>query len=173
MEFKKISKKIEQWHNNGKTIDAALWLLKFYNIDDANFKGFEYREKAKPNFILMTTEGDFGQPQIIRIPENTFEFPIPLMMSLLAHEMVHVRQKTRDPFVLDKNEREWQAYYQMLFNNIFPNLPEISNFHKKAFSKKALEYYNRMDLNGDLQQKYAAQKDEVLQLLEKLENPIS
>ena len=83
------------------------------------------------------------------------------MLCLLAHEIVHVRQKTRKPFVIDKNEREWQAYYEMLFRKIFPSIPEISNFHKKAFANKAIEYYNRMGENSTLQKKYAEQKIEV------------
>jgi hypothetical protein len=37
----------------------------------------------KPEFILMTTEGALGEPQIIRIPDNTFEYPLPLMLNLL------------------------------------------------------------------------------------------
>jgi hypothetical protein len=165
MNLKKVTNKIEQFHTEGKTAEAATWLLKKFDIDSTSFKGFEFREKATPDFILMTTEGDFGQPQIIRIPENTFEFPLPLMLSLLAHEMVHVRQKTIQPYITDRNEREWQAYYEMLFKKIFPNVLEISNFHKKFFASKALEYYNRMGENSELQLKYAEQKKEVEELV--------
>lgn len=168
MNYEKIALKIDNFHKKGKTLKAANWLLKTYNLEDENFAGFEFREKANPDFILMTTEGDFGQPQIIRIPENTFEFPLPLMLCLLAHEMVHVRQKTQQPYVTDKNEREWQAYFQMLFGTVFPNLPEISNYHKKFFANKALEYYHRMEAGGELQQKYASQKQQVDTLLQEL-----
>lgn len=170
MNFSKITKKVASFSIEGKTKEAALWLLQIFDIQDDYFAGFEYREKANPDFILMTTEGEFGEPQKIRIPENTFEFPLPLMLSLLAHEMVHVRQKTRQPYILDRNEREWQAYYQMLFKNVFPLVPDISTYHKKAFANKALEYYNRMEPNGALQQKYANQKQEVEQFLKTLEN---
>ena len=161
MEFIEIKSKIDSFHNEGFTKEAANWLVDQYQMQDDFLKGFEYREKADPSMVLFTTEGDFGKQQIIRIPENAFQFPLPLMLSLLAHEMVHVRQKTREPFVLDKNEREWQAYYEMLFRNIFPEIPEISTFHKKAFAHKALEYYNRMGENSELQKKYAEQKKEV------------
>lgn len=170
MNYDKVVLKVDNWSKKGKTLKAANWLLKTYGLEDEYLAGFEFREKANPDFILMTTEGDFGQPQIIRIPENTFEFPLPLMLSLLAHEMVHVRQKTREPYVLDKNEREWQAYCQMLFGTVFPNLPEISNYHKKFFASKALEYYNRMEGGGELQQKYATQKQEVESLLTQFNN---
>jgi len=168
MNIKKVKLKIAEFHNNGKTAEAAQWLLNIFDIQDANLKGFEFREKAEPSYILMTTEGEFGQPQIIRIPVNVFQFPLPLILCLLSHEMVHVRQKTRQPFVMDKNEREWQAYYEMLFRKIFPNVIEISNFHKKFFAGKAIEYYNRMGEGSELQAKYAEQKKEVEALVASL-----
>ena len=84
-------------------------------MEDHFLKGFEYREKAGPNMVLFTTEGDFGKLQIIRIPENAFQFPLTLLLCLLDHEMVHVCQKRCEPFVLDKNEREGKAYDEMLF----------------------------------------------------------
>ena len=156
---------VNNFHELGETIEAARFLIQEYGIENPNFKGFELREKAKPNFILMTTEGVLGEPQIIRIPENTFEFSLELMLNLLAHEMIHVGQKTKENLVEDKNEREWQAYYEMLFHKIFPQIPEVSNFHKKFFANKALEYYNRMDKDGFLQLKYASQKVEIDNLL--------
>lgn len=156
---------VNNFHELGETIEAARFLIQEYGIDNPNFKGFELREKANPNFVLMTTEGVLGEPQIIRIPENTFEFSLELMLNLLAHEMIHVGQKTKENLVEDKNEREWQAYYEMLFHKIFPQIPEVSNFHKKFFANKALEYYNRMDKDGLLQSKYASQKVEIDNLL--------
>ena len=161
MEFSEIKSKIDSLHNQGLTKEAANWLVDQYQMQDDFLQGFEYRDKADPSMVLFTTEGDFGKQQIIRIPENAFQFPLPLMLSLLAHEMVHVRQKTREPFVLDKNEREWQAYYEMLFRKVFRAIPEISTFHKKAFAHKALEYYNRMGENSELQKKYDEKKKEV------------
>jgi hypothetical protein len=67
--------------------------------------------------------------------------------------------------VEDKNEREWQAYYENLFHKEFPLIPELTDFHKKAFANKALEYYNRMGENSELQIKYKEQKNEVEQLI--------
>jgi hypothetical protein len=165
MTLEEIKLKIETFHKNGQVINAVYWLLKKYNLKNSNLKGFEFREKAKPDFILMTTEGDFGERQIIRIPKNTFEFPLELMLILIVHEMVHVKQKTVEPYILDKNEREWQAYYEMNFHNIFPQIPEISNFHKKFFAQKGLEYYNRMGVGSELQKKYAEQKKQVDDLI--------
>lgn len=103
----------------------------------------------------MTTEGALGEPQIIRIPENTFEYPLHLMLNLLMHEMIHVSQKTAENLIEDKNEREWQAYYEMLFHKKFPQIPELPDFPKRFFAKKALEYYNKMGEGSELQLKYA------------------
>lgn len=165
MNYKKVKSKVETFHNQGRTKEAAQWIIQHFHLDDHYLKGFEYRDKAEPSMIVLTTEGDFGKQQIIRIPENAFQFPLPLMISLIAHEMVHVRQKTRLPYVMDKNEREWQAYYEMLFRKVFPDIPEISNFHKKAFANKAFDYYNRMGEGSELQAKYAEQKKEVEELI--------
>lgn len=163
--FEEIKVRVANFHKNGQTINALFWILKIYNLQNANLKGFEFREKAKPDFILLTTEGTFGKKQIIRVPENIFEFPLALMITLLAHELVHVNQKSIKPFVMDKNEREWQAYYEMNFHILYPQIPEVSNFHKKFFAAKGLEYYNRMGEGSELQIKYAHQKKEVDELL--------
>jgi predicted metal-dependent peptidase len=53
----------------------------------------------------MTTEGALGEPQIIRIPENTFEYPLHLMLNLLLHEMIHVAQKRLKTLHDKKRER--------------------------------------------------------------------
>lgn len=166
--FDSILQHINTFHELGETIQAADFVLKEYGLQHPNFKGFELREKAEPSFILMTTEGEFGQPQIIKIPENTFAFDFVLMLNLLAHEMVHVIQKSTQPYIQDRNEREWQAYYEMLFHKIFPQIPDSSVAQRKFFANKAIEYYNRMEKDGELQKKYANQKLEVDQLIQNL-----
>jgi hypothetical protein len=163
-----ILQQINIFHELGQTIQAAEFTLQEYGLFHPNFKGFELREKADASFILMTTEGAFGQPQIIKIPENTFAFDFKLMLNLLAHEMVHVIQKSTKPYVEDRNEREWQAYYEMLFHNLFPQIPDTANHQKKFFANKALEYFNRMEKESELQKKYASQKAEVERLLKTL-----
>lgn len=168
MPFDEIEFTVKKFHALEMTIEAAEFLIKNYELEHPNFKGFELREKAEPSFILFTTEGVFGKPQIIRIPENTFEFPLVLNLNLLAHEMLHVKQKDIASSVEDKNEREWQAYYENLFHKEFPLIPELTDFHKRLFSKKALEYYNRMGENSELQLKYKEQKKEVEKLISKL-----
>ena len=156
---------VHSFHEMEETIAAAQFLIEQYGLTHQNFKGFDLREKAKPEFILMTTEGALGEPQIIRIPENTFEFHLPLMINLLLHEMIHVSQKTPENSIHDKNEREWQAYYEMLFHEQYPQVPELSQFHKRFFANKALEYYNRMGESTLLQIKYANQKQKIDLLL--------
>lgn len=168
MNYKKVKTKIKAYHNEGKTIEAAEWLLKMFDIQDHNLKGFALREKADRTCIMLTAEGDFGEQQVIRMPENVFEFSIPLILTLLTHEMVHVRQKSRKPYIEDRLEREWQAYYEMLFHKIFPNYLEVSNFHKKFFAEKAFSYYKRMGEGSELQLKYAEQKKEIEDLIASL-----
>ncbi len=168
--FESILQYVNTYHELGETIQAAEFVMEEYGLKHPNFKGFELRERALPSMIVLTTEGIVGEPQIIRIPENTFEFDLVMMLNLLAHEMVHVVQKSPNVKIEDKNEREWQAYYEMLFHKIYPQIPEASNFHKKLFSEKALLYFNRMEKDGELQQKYAEQKKEVETLLAALES---
>lgn len=163
--YSEIIQKIETFHELGETIQAAEFLIEEYGIKHPNLKGFELREKAKPSYILMTAEGTFGEKQIIRIPENTFEFELVLILNLIAHEMIHVEQKSHLNKFPDRNEREWQAYYEMLFHKTYPQVPNVSIFHQKFFANKAFDYYNRMEKDGKLQQKYANQKAEIETLL--------
>ena len=163
--FQDIIQIVNSFHELGQTISAAEFLVDQYDLRHPNFKGFELREPAKPEFILFTTEGIFGEKQIIKIPKNTFEFPLDLMLTLLAHEMVHVGQKQTGSIIKDKNEREWQAYYEMLFHEIYPRIPEVALAQKQFFAKKAFEYYDRMGENSELQYVYQLQKNKVEKLL--------
>lgn len=153
--------KVESFHELGETIDAANYLIDQYKLHHPFLKEFALRERAKPDFILLTTEGKFGEQQVIRIPENCFEFDLVLMLNLLAHEMIHVEQKSHLTLYPDKNEREWQAYYEMIFHKVYPQIPDANSFQKKSFANKGLDYYNRMGENSELQLKYASQKKEV------------
>ena len=156
--FSDISQIINGFHELGETISAANFLIEEYNIKHPNFDCFELREKAKPEYILMTTEGTFGRKQIIRIPENTFEFQLILMLNLIAHEMIHVAQKVEKDAYPDRNEREFLAYSEMLFHTTYPQVPDASVYHQKFFANKAFDYYKRMGEGSELQKKYANQK---------------
>jgi hypothetical protein len=159
--FNEILQTVQTYHELGDTIAAANFVIETYNIKHPNFGRFELREKAAPKFILMTTEGEFGKPQIIRIPENTFEYEFKLILNLIVHEMIHVDQKAEGNLITDKNEREWQAYYEMLFHKTFPQIPSPANEQQLFFANKALDYYKRMGEDSALQEKYAQQKKEV------------
>ena len=166
--YQEINQIINIFHELGETIQAAHYAIEQYGIKHSNFKGFELREKANADYILMTTEGVFGEQQIIRIPENTFEFEFVLMLNLIAHEMIHVAQKVKGQFVEDRNEREWQAYYEMLFHKTYPQIPDVPKHQKIFFATKALDYYRKMGENSILQTKYKKQKMEVENLVDSL-----
>ena len=72
--------------------------------------------------------------------------------------------------IQDKNEREWQAYYEMLFHTNFPQIPKLSDYYKHFFGEKALIYYGRMGEGSALQLKYAEQKLDVEKLLQEIKN---
>lgn len=159
--YSEILQTVQTYHELGETIAAATFVIEAYGIKHPNFGEFQLREKAEAKYILMTTEGTFGLPQVIRIPENTFEFEFTLMLNLIAHEMIHVSQKATGNFVDDRNEREWQAYYEMLFHKTYPQVPDVPKHQQLFFAKKALDYYAKMEEGSSLQEKYAKQKIEV------------
>ena len=64
------------------------FLIKNYGLEHPNFKGFELREKAEPNFILFTTEGVFGKPQIIKIMHT-----IPLILPTSVTKLIFDNEK--------------------------------------------------------------------------------
>lgn len=160
-----IEQIVQHYHELGETLLAIEFLADQYEIKHPNLKGYAYGEKATLQLFLMTTVGHLGASQVIKIPENTFEYPVLLVVNLLAHEMVHVAQKGAENTILDKNEREWQAYYEMLFHHQFPLVPDAPNFLRKQFAQKGLDYYKRMGEGSELQLKYAQQKQEVEALL--------
>jgi len=168
MDLEQLNFHLNAYKENKQFLDAAEYLMRAYGLEDEYFAGFELKELDKPNFIVVTTVGEFGDLQKIRIPENLFDIDLHLILNLLAHEMLHVRQKTHHPIIEDKNEREWQAYYEMLSHKIFPQIPDASDFHKKGFAQNALEYYKRMGEGSHLQQKYADQKAEVENILDQI-----
>lgn len=168
MNFEQINLHLEAYKEHDQIIDAANYLIHSFNLEHDNFAGFGFREELSSNSMLLTAEGQLGAPQKVMIPRNLFDFDLNLVLNMVAHEMLHVRQKAPGNFIEDKNEREFQAYSEMLFHKVFPQIPEVSDFHKKFFANKALEYYKRMGEGSDLQKKYAEQKIEVEQLINQL-----
>ena len=168
MNLEPIKNHINAYKEHDQIFDAAHYLIDTFQLSSDNLAGFGFREELEPNKMLLTTEGFLGEKQMVMIPRNLFDFDLNLVANMVAHEMLLVRQKARETLVEDKNEREFQAYYEMLFHKEFPLVPDVSDFHKKFFGEKALEYYRRMGEDSELQRKYSTQKIEVEKLISAL-----
>ena len=168
MNLDNISNHLNAYKENDQILDAANFLIRSLNLESDNFMGFDFRDELSTNSLLLTADGNLGEKQTVRIPRNLFDFDLKLVANMIAHEMLHVRQKSLDNLVEDKNEREWQAYTEMLFHNVFPHIPDASDFNRKQFCEKALEYYRRMGENSVLQKKYADEKIKVESLLDEI-----
>ena len=165
MNYEKLQFNLNAYKETGEILDGAKFLIHQFDLNDDNFAGFGLREELEKTSVLLTANGEVGELQHVMIPRNLFDFDLTLVLNLLAHEMLHVRQKSPRMMILDKNEREWQAYYEMLFHNNFPQIPTLSDYYIKFFGEKALVYYKRMGEESELQIKYAEQKLEVEKLL--------
>jgi hypothetical protein len=109
---------------NLETIAAAQFLIENTDLHTQTLKVWTQR-KAKPEFILMT-EGALGEPQIIRIPENTFEYPLHLMLNFpMRWFMWH---KMPENTIHDKTRENGEVYYKS-FHEISPSLWTL-RFHK-------------------------------------------
>lgn len=73
--------------------------------------------------------------------EPSFDFG--LLVRILAHELLHVEQRTRRLFPMrNHDERELLAYADTLLRTDLPAI--ASNYVKKEFVKKGLSYYPRL-----------------------------
>ena len=169
MNLEHIKDHLKAYKKHDQIFDALHFLVDSFGLQNENLAGFGFRPELEPNKMLLTTEGTLDGKQMVMIPKNLFDFDLNLVANMVAHEMLHVRQKAPETLVQDKNEREFQAYYEMLFHKEFPLVPDVSDFHKKFFGEKALEYYKRMGENSDLQRKYFDQKIEVEILINSLQ----
>jgi hypothetical protein len=155
----KIANQVQKIALNKGVLIAAELLLKKYDILPKNVE-----LALKPNdankALVVTTEGDFGKDlkQIVRVPENLFDFPMEMVVNMLAHEMLHIGQKTDDELVTDKNEREFQAYYEGVFPEKFIDLPLSPNWLKKQLANQAIRYFTQMGEGSELQLKYSESK---------------
>ncbi|SFI27698.1 hypothetical protein [Halpernia frigidisoli] len=165
MNLDQIQLQLNAYKENNQILDAANYIVDTFDLNSENFAGFEFRYELEEKSVLLTTEGALGEIQTVKIPRNLFDFDLNLVLNLLAHEMLHVRQKEFGKVVEDKNEREFQCYYEMLFHTNFPQIPDASTFFQKQFSEKAFTYYQRMSDNSELQLKYKSQKEEIEKLL--------
>ena len=168
MNLENIKNHLNAYKEHDQIFDALHFLVDSFGLQNENLAGFGFRPELEINKMLLTTEGILGGKQMVMIPKNLFDFDLNLVANMVAHEMLHVRQKAPETLVEDKNEREFQAYYEMLFHKEFPLVPDVSGFHKKFLGEKALEYYRRMGENSDLQNKYAEQKKKIEGLINSL-----
>ncbi|WP_124642636.1 hypothetical protein [Amniculibacterium aquaticum] len=171
MDLSQVKLHLNTYLEHQQVLDAAYFIVSSFGLANDNWGRFDFRKDENKELIVLTTDGEVGAPQVIMIPKNLFDFDFNLVINLIAHEMVHIHQKTIAPYVEDKNEREFQAHYEMLFHKRYPNIPDMSNFHKVWFGKRALDYYKRMGEESDLQQKYAEQKLEIDLLINSIAQP--
>ncbi len=106
MNYEKLQFNLNAYKETGEILDAARFLIHQFDLDDENFLGFGFREELEKNSILLTANGEIGDRQEVLIPRNLFDFDLTLVLNLLAHEMLHVRQKSPKMMIMDKNERE-------------------------------------------------------------------
>jgi len=159
--------------NKNKLIFEALYeIMEQFNLKHSSFTGFDFRDELNPKGLLLTAEGTDKTGIKIKVPKNILDFDLALIANLLMHEMYHVYQRSGNDQVEAREEREWQAYYEMIFHKKFPNIPVLIDFYIKQFGNKAISYYDRM--TEELKLKYAEQRkelDQVLKQIETKENP--
>lgn len=136
MNLENITNELNVYKENNQIFEAAHFLIESFGLESDNFAGFGFRPELEVNKMLLTTEGELGEKQKVMIPQNLFDFD--LVVNMVVHEMLHVRQKSPEILVEDKNEREFQAYYEMLFHKVFPN---VSDFHKKFFGENVQTFF--------------------------------
>ena len=159
---------MQAYLSKNQMVDAVSFILRSFDLEHPNLASIHIRENISEKSLLLTAEGPLKGKQNVHVPSNLFQFDLKLVINLLAHEMLHVRQRDPVAFVEDKNEREFQAYYEMLFHEIFPRVPDAPKFNQKQFAEKALVYYERMEPGGVLRLKYQQKRDRIIHLLDQL-----
>ena len=95
MNLEPIKNHINAYKEHDQIFDAAHYLIDTFQLSSDNLAGFGFREELEPNKMLLTTEGFLGEKQMVMIPRNLFDFDLNLVANMVAHEMLHVRQKAR------------------------------------------------------------------------------
>ena len=152
-EFKE---RIKYLNKNKLVIEALYEIMDQFDLKHSSFTGFEFRDEINPKGLLLTAEGSDSTGIKIKVPKNILDFDLALVANLLMHEIYHVFQRSGKNQVTIREEREWQAYYEMIFHEKFPNIPVLNNFYIKQFGEKAISYYDRM--SEELKEKYSTQK---------------
>ncbi len=160
----KFKERINYLKNNHLIVEALYEILDELKLKHNAFTGFTFREEIDPKGFLLTAEGDEKDGFLIRVPRNILDFDLVLVSNLLMHEIIHLYQRSGENQIEEREEREWQAYTEMIFHKMFPNVPVLNDFYKKQFGEKALTYYNRMPDN--MKTKYANEKTDLEKILQ-------
>ena len=161
-----FKERINYLKNNKLIIEALYEIFDHLKLKHSSFSGFTFREEENPNGLLLTAEGDESTGITIRVPRNILDFDLNLVSNLLMHEMVHVYQRSGKNQVETREEREWQAYTEMIFHKRFKELPTLSPFYIKQFGEKALTYYAKM--TEELKLTYAEEKNDLEKVLQEI-----
>lgn len=163
---------IERHKKTGTVLEGLEEIIYFFDLNKSGFSGFHFRDELNPSSLLLTAEGNKQIGISIHVPQNILDFDLNLVVNMLMHEMVHVLQRTGKKVVDNKEEREWQAYREMIVHHLFPLVPQLSPFYEKQFINKALLYYNRMGKGSTLQDKYYEEYNELTKYLTQLMTPM-
>ena len=166
-----FKERINYLNNNKLIVEALYEILDYLKLKHSAFTGFTFRDEIDPKGLLLTAEGDESTGITIRVPRNVLDFDLTLLSNILMHEMYHVHQRSGDNQIETREEREWQAYTEMIFHKKFTQIPILANFYIKQFGEKALTYYAKM--TDELKAKYAEEKadlDKILQTIYDKEN---
>lgn len=168
MKLDALKESIIKHREAGRVLEGLSEILAFYELEQEGFVGFQFREELNPTGLLLTAEGGKATGIAIHIPKNMLNFEWDLVVNMLMHEMMHVEQRMRKNPITNKEEREWQAYYEMIVHNCYPKVPPLKDFYVKQFAHKAMAYYLRMGEGSDLQQKYKSEYNHLTRILETL-----
>lgn len=163
-----FKKNINELKNKKLIFEALDEVLSFFELNHSLFKRFVFREELNPKGLLLTAEGDEQNGFTIHVPQNILDFDLDLISNLLMHEVIHLYQRSGDNKISEREEREWQAYTEMIFHRIFPKVPDLSNFYIKQFGEKAITYYNKM--SPALKEKYVIERNSLEELLQIIYN---
>lgn len=151
---------------NNLVIEALYEIMDQFDLKHSVFTGFDFRDEINTKGLLLTAEGAEKTGIQIKVPRNILDFDLALVANLLMHEMYHVYQRSGDNQVEVREEREWQAYHEMIFHEKFPSIPVLADFYVKQFGAKAITYYDKM--SDELKLKYADQKTDVEKVINKI-----
>lgn len=152
---------------NNLVIEALYEIMDQFDLKHSVFTGFDFRDEINTKGVLLTAEGAEKTGIQIKVPRNILDFDLALVANLLMHEMYHVYQRSGDNQVEVREEREWQAYHEMIFHEKFPSIPVLADFYVKQFGAKAITYYDKM--SDELKLKYADQKTDVEKVLNEID----